>query len=154
MPAPSPIYGVSVDPVALAAGTPKTVLEIATPTTTGIVPIMLWVEFDGVSAAAVPVKVEIGLFSAGATAGTAVTPFPINFGERGIASQVAAKAPATTEGAGTPTYVETHRVSPTAGIVLQEPLGNEWSVGVSSFFRIRCTAAAGVNACVGMRWAE
>lgn len=154
MPAPSPMYGVSFDSTALAAATAKTVLELATPATSGLTPVMWWVEFDGVSAAAVPVKVEIGVFTAAVTTATTITPYALNAGDRGRASTVTAKTATTVEGAGTPTYVEVHRVSPTAGIVLQEPLGNEWSIGVSSFLRIRLTAAAAVNATGGIRYQE
>ena len=152
MPAPSPMFGVSADQVALTAAAAKTVLELATPSTAGLTPVMWWVEFDGVSASALPVKVEVGIFSAAVTTATTATPFSLNGGERGVASSGAAKTNATAEGAGTATYVETHRVSPTSGILVQEPLGNELVVGPSSFWRIRLTAAANVNATVGVRW--
>lgn len=152
MPAPSPMFGVSADQVALTAATAKTVIELTTPATVGLTPVMWWVEFDGVSASALPVKVEVGIFSAAVSAATTVTPFSLNGGERGVASLVTAKTNATAEGAGTATYVENHRVSPTSGILVQEPLGNELVVGASSFWRIRLTAAANVNATVGVRW--
>lgn len=153
MPAPNALYGVSVDQVPLVAGTPKTIVELRTPAAAGLTPVMWWVEFDGVSAANQPVRVEVGIFSAstGATATTA-TPFNLNGGERGVASAVTALTNCNAEGAGTPTYVEVHRVSPTAGILVQEPLGNELTVGASSFWRIRLTAGAGVQATAGVRW--
>lgn len=152
MPAPSPMYGVSVDQIALTAATARTVIELATPSTAVLTPVMWWVEFDGVSASALPVKVEVGIFTAAVTTATTVTPFALNAGGRGLASPVTAKHSTTVEGAGTATYVEQHRVSPTSGILLQEPLGNEVAVGASSFWRIRLTAAATVNATVGVRW--
>lgn len=155
MPAPAPIFGLSGDAVALTAATARTLVDIPTPTGTGIVPVMWWVEFDGVSAASAPVLVEVGLFSAATTTGTTTTPYNLNGGDRGRASSiVAAKTVVTAEGAGTVVYTEKHRVSPTAGILIQEPLGNEWSVGASSFFRIRVTSATSVNATWGVRWQE
>lgn len=154
MPAPRPLYVASVDAIALAAGVAKTVLEVATPATTGIVPTRWWVEFDGVSAAAVPVKVEVGRFSAAVTTATAITPSRKNFGNASLASQCTVKHSATAEGAGTPTDVEIHRVPPTSGLFVQEVLGMEWSMGASGFWRIRCTAPAAVNACIGFEWTE
>lgn len=152
MPAPSPMYGVSVDQVALVAATAKTAIELTTLATKGLAPVMWWVEFDGVSASALPVKIEVGIFSAAVTTATTVTPFNLNGGDRGAASIATAKHSTTVEGAGTATYVETHRVSPTSGILVQEPLGNEVVVGASSFWRIRLTAAANVNVTCGVRW--
>lgn|SRR4051794_30277711 len=156
MPGPRPIYTASVDAVALTAATAKTVIEVFAPATTGIVPIMWWVEFDGVTATAVPVLVEVGIFSAQSTAGTAYTGANMvwNSGNRGLASQCTVRAPVTTEGAGTSSIIERHRVPPTSGMVLQEPLGQEMAVGASTSYRIRLTAAAAVNATVGVRWTE
>lgn len=152
MPAPNAMFGVSVDQVALTAATARTVIELATPAAGEVVPVMWWVEFDGVSASALPVKVEVGIFSAAVTTATTITPNLLNGGSRGLAAAATAKHSTTVEGAGTATYVEQHRVSPTSGILVQEPLGNEVLVGPSSFWRIRLTAAATVNATVGVRW--
>lgn len=164
MPAPRPIYGVSVDQMAAYSnGTnPRTLIEIKTPASTGIVPVMWWVEFDGVTATNVPVRVDFGIYSAatGNVAGTnatAATPALINYGNRGLASQctvLTSSTITTTAEAGTATYAEYHRVPPTSGLYIQEPLGLEWTVGASSFFRIRVLAAAAVNATAGVRWTE
>lgn len=154
MPAPRPIYSVSVDGIALVAATAKTILEIATPATTGMVPLLWWVEFDGTTSSAVPVKVEIGRFSAAVTTATTVTPVRVNDGNRALASQSTVKHSTSTEGAGTATDVEIHRVPPTSGLIMSENLGTEWVQGASGFWRIRCTAAAAVNATFGIRWTE
>lgn len=156
MPAPRPVYSASVDAVALTAATAKSVLEVFTPASTGIVPIMWWVEFDGVTATAVPALIEVGIFSAQSTAGTAYTAGNLlwNYGNRGLASQCTVRAPVTTEGAGTSSIIERHRVPPTSGILIQEPLGMEMTVGASSSYRIRVTAPAAVNATAGVRWTE
>lgn len=154
MPAPRPIFCVSQDATALVAATAKTIFELATPTTTGIVPLCWWVEFDGVTASNVPVKVEIGRFSAAVTTATTATPTKVNYGNNSLASQCTTKFATTAEGAGTATDVEIHRVSPTSGLIWQESLGMEWTMGVSGFWRIRCTAAAAVNVTFGFRWTE
>lgn len=154
MPAPRPIYSVSVDGIALVAGTARTILEIATPTTTGIVPITWWVEFDGVTASNTPVKAEIGRFSAAVTTATTITPSKANYGNNGLSSQCTVKHSCTSEGAGTPTDVEIHRIPPTSGLIWPESLGMEWALGASAFWRIRLTAAQAVNATFGIRWTE
>jgi hypothetical protein len=154
MPAPRPIYSVSVDAIALVAATAKTIFELATPATTGIVPLHWWVEFDGVTAANPPVKVEIGRFTAAVTTASTITPAKVNFGNNGLASQCTCKQGATAEGAGTATDVEIHRISPTSGLIFPESLGMEWSLGASAFWRIRCTAAQAVNVTFGFRWTE
>lgn len=154
MPAPQQIFSVSVDAIALVAATAKTVLEIATPSTTGIVPLAWWVEFDGVTASNIPVKVEVGRFSAAVTTASSVTPAKVNYGGNAIASQCTVKHSATVEGAGTASDVEIHRIPPTSGLIWLESLGMEWAQGVSGFWRIRCTAAAAVNVTFGIRFAE
>lgn len=154
MPAPDPAFMVSVDAIALTAATAKTILEIATPSTGTAIPIEWWVEFDGVTASAVPVKIEVGRFSAAVTTATTITPSKLNYGGNAIASQATVKHTTTTEGAGTASDVEIHRVSPTSGLYVQYPLGREWSLGASQFWRIRCTAAANVNVTFGIKWEE
>lgn len=154
MPASEPAFMVSVDQVALVAATAKTILEIATASTSTAIPIEWWVEFDGVTSTAVPVKIEVGRFSAGVTTASSITPSKLNYGGNGIVSQATVKHSTTSEGAGTASDVEIHRVSPTSGLYIQYPLGREWSMGASQFWRIRCTAAAGVNVTFGIKWEE
>ena len=45
-------------------------------------------------------------------------------------------------------------MSPTSGVRFQYPLGREWQVGVSGFWRIRITAAAITNCTAGILWEE
>lgn len=160
MPAPRPVYSLCSDAIALTGGTAKTVLEIKTPASTGMVPLLWWVEFDGTTATNAPVKVEVGRFSAAVTtmASAGVTPSRVNDGNRALVSQSVCGTgfvgSAQTEGAGTATDVEIHRVPPTSGLVFAENLGMEWVLGASAFWRIRLTAAQAVNATVGVRWTE
>lgn len=146
------LYGLSVDGVALAAATAKTLIELGTASTDRARVIQWWIEFDGVTATAVPVKVEVGRFSAAVTTATTLAGYPLDAAD-GTATTVA-KHTTTTEGAGTFSGGEIHRVSPTAGVIVQYPLGREWGVPVSSFWRLRVTAAAVVNATFGVLWEE
>lgn len=154
MPAPDPAFFVSVDAIALSAATAKTVLEIATAAGSTCIPIEWWVEFDGTTASNTPVKVEFGRFSAAVTTATSITPSKLNYGGNSIASQATVKHSTTTEGAGTASDVEIHRVSPTSGLYVQYPLGREMSLGASQFLRIRVTAAQTVNCTFGIKWEE
>lgn len=154
MPAPDPGFFVSVDAIPLTAATAKTILEIATSAGSTAMPITWWVMFDGTTATNTPVKVEVGRFSAAVTTATTVTPSKLNYGGNSIASQCTVKHSTTVEGAGTATDVEIYRVNPTSGLHVPESLGREMSMGASSFFRIRCTAAQAVNVTFGIKWEE
>ena len=145
-------YEVSVDAVALAAATAKSIFELATSANNQAKIRSWWVEFDGVTASNTPVKVEVGRFSAAVTTATAVTPSKLD--GAGVASLSTAKHSTSTEGAGTFDAGETHRIPPTSGMYVQYPDGDELVVGVSGFFRIRCTAAQAVNATFGCAWYE
>jgi hypothetical protein len=147
------LYTFAVDGVALAAATAKTILELGTPSTDRATIVEWWIEFDGVSASAVPVKCEVGRFSAAVTTATTGTPSKLDPAEG--AAAVVVKHTTTTEGAGTvEAGTPIHRISPTSGLYVQYPLGREMVLAVSTFWRIRLTAAAVVNASVGVTWSE
>lgn len=146
------LYMVSIDAIALTAATAKSVFELAAPSTDRAQIKEWWVDFDGVSSTAVPVKVEVGRFSAAVTTATSVTPSKMDSADG--AAAVTTKHSTSTEGAGTASDVAIHRISPTSGYHYVAPLGNELVVAVSTFFRIRLTAAAAVNATFGVIWEE
>lgn len=146
------LYSLSVDAVALSAATAKSLIELGTTSADRCRVVSWWCEFDGVTASAVPVKIEVGRFSAAVTTATTLAGYALDAAD-GTAGTVA-KHTTTTEGAGTFSGGEIHRVSPTSGLVLQYPLGREWSVPVSGFWRMRVTAAAVVNATFGVIWEE
>lgn len=147
------LYTFSVDGVALVAATAKSVIELGTAATDKARIVSWWVEFDGATSTAVPVKIEVGRFSAAVTTATTGTASKYDPGEGTAASVV--KHTTSTEGAGTAEAgIENHRVHPQGGILVQYPLGREYNLAVSTFFRIRLTAAAGVNATVGLIWEE
>lgn len=150
-----PTYSYSSDAVALVAATAKSVLELKTPSTTAIAITKWWVEFDGVTPTNTPVKLEIGRFSAAVTTNSSTpTPYLVDYAGNALASQCALGVNASTEGAGTFAAGETHRVPPTSGLVMLDPLGGYWQVPASGFWRIRLTAAQVVNVTFGVTWVE
>lgn len=148
--------------VATTTGTAiKTLLQIQTPATRTLRVIQWWIEFDG-SAAAAPIKVE--LIDTAAVAAT-VTAFaagditkvgdpnaPASLVTLGTA---ASGYTASAEGTVTASrLIEAHWVPPTGGLFIQYPLGREPELAVSRNLRVRVTAAAAVNALVGVMWEE
>ena len=149
------LYSMSVDGIALVAATAKSIAELATGAADRARVVEWSVTFDGTSASAVPVKVEVGRFSAAVTTATTYSGGPGKNDAADGTAGVTAKHSTTVEGAGTADgSVEIYRVPPTGGFVMQYPLGREPVIGVSSFYRIRCTAPAGVNATFTLKWEE
>lgn len=142
------LYTFTIDGLALVAATAKSVLEIGAGAADRIKIVSWWVEFDGATSTAVPVKVEVGRFSAAVTTATTATEGKLDNAEGAPGAVV--KHSTTTEGAGTAeSGIETHRIHPQGGLVIQYPLGREVVLAVSTFWRIRCTAPAGVNVTAG-----
>lgn len=145
------LYFLSVDAIALSAATAKSVLEIASSSTVRVKIKEWWCDFDGVTASAVPVKIETGRFSAAVTTATSASE-KMDTADGTPASTV--KHSTSTEGAGTADDIMFHRISPTTGYHYVAPLGQELVLAVSAFWRMRLTAAATVNATVGVIWEE
>ncbi len=137
----------------------NTLLQIATPSTTGILIIEWGISFDG-SAAATPGIVELLQTDVAATAGTSLTPTP--YGCDQTASLCVGGTGATmfndgaiTEGTITATRVfDAQLIAPTNQYVKQFPLGREPVVPVSKFLRVRTTFGAAVNAICYIVWEE
>lgn len=146
------IYSITVDAIALVAATAKTCLELGTASTDRAQLIAWWVDFDGVTSTAVPVKVEAQRASAAVTTATTLTPEKWDTADG--AAAVVAKHSTSTEGAGTLNGGEIHRIHPQGGFFREYPLGRELYIPVSAFWRLRLTAAATVNATVGAIWSE
>jgi hypothetical protein len=142
----------------------RTMLQLATNTTTPSIRFVeWWVEFDG-STAATPIKVELLRHTGGAQ--TTLTAY----GAADIAKVNDPNAPAssiqlgvalsgfsntTTEVAPTGAVsLESHFVPPTSGIYVQFPLGREPEVQVAAFARVRVTAGATVTCYAGVMWEE
>jgi len=152
-------------PVAITTGTAiKTMLQLATNTTTPAIRVVeWWVEFDGATAAT-PIKVELVRHTGGpqttltAYAATDIAKFnDPNAPASSIQLGTALSGFNNTTTEVTPTTavsLETHFVPPTSGIYVQFPLGREPEVAVSTFARIRTTAGAAVNCLAGVAWEE
>lgn len=146
-------FELAQDAIALVAATAKSVLELGSAAGSRIAILEWWYEFDGVSASAVPVKVELGRFSAGVTTATTVTADKMDPGS--AAALTTSKHSTSTEGAGTPVGTPlAKRCPPTSGFHYVAPPDRLYVVAVSSFWRMRLTAAANVNVTCGVIWRE
>src|SRR5262245_17171626 len=146
------LYWISVDAIALVGATAKSVLELGTPSADRARVVEWWYEFDGTTATNTPVKVELGRFSAGVTTATTLAGFKVDPADG--AAAVVAKHSTSTEGAGTVSDVINRRCPPTSGFHYVAPLGREVVLAVSTFWRMRLTAAQAVNVTVGVMWEE
>lgn len=135
----------------------KTMLQVATPSTTDIKIIEWGISFDG-SAAATPGKIELLQVDVAATV-TSLTP-SVYGNPNGPASLCVGGSTATgytASGEGTTTVArvfDAQLLPPTAPYVKQFPLGREPWVAVSKFLRIRVTFGAAVNAYCYVIWEE
>lgn len=152
-------------PVPITTGTAiKTMIQLATNTTTPAIRFVeWWAEFDG-STAATPIKVELMRHTGGpqttltAFAATDIAKFnDPNAPASSIQLGTALSGFSNTTTEVTPTTavsLETHFVPPTSGIYVQFPLGREPEVQVAAFSRVRTTAGAAVNCYAGLVWEE
>jgi hypothetical protein len=133
--------------VALAAATPKTVLAVIAPAQFGCDLVGYEVAFDGVTASAVPVLVEVcrSTFATNSTPGTGNT--------AGTVTQTAGRTitPGFTSFYGSTaeptvlTPIDSFTMTPNGGTVIRDYNGNTPDSDVSNGFVIRCTAPAAVN---------
>lgn len=133
--------------VALSAATAKTVLGVKSHANFGLDLLGFEVAFDGVTASAVPVLVEIGCCTwatnSPGTNSTSITPAQ-GYG-RVIAVGATAGKTWTTEPTAI-TVLKEFLLTPNGGLVAYRwPLGNTPDSDVAEGFVIRCTAPATVN---------
>jgi|SRR6185436_20287365 len=139
----------------------NTLLQVVTPSTTGIVLIEWGISFDGAPGTAVPVLVELFQNDVAATAGTSLT--PTLYGDPNAVPSLCVGGTGATmfnDGAiteGTPANVrmfDCQLLPPTAPYVKQFPLGREPEMPASKSLRIRTTAPAAVSAICYVIWEE
>lgn len=149
-------------PVKMTTGTAiKTLMQVATPSTTGILVVEWGISFDG-SASATPIECElVDTETVGATTLTALTPEPYGSQNQdaslcvGGTSATGFNSGTTVEGTITATrYGDLQLLPPTSPYLKQWPLGREFFVPASHFLRVRVTAAAAVNAYCYVIWQE
>lgn len=145
---PAPIYSaVTGGAVALSAATAKCVLGWKAHANSSLLLVASRVSFDGVTASAVPVLVELVYSTWGANApgtnSTSVTPAQ----KSGRVLTVGATAGKTwTTEPTTLTVIEEQLLIPNGGLVIfNYPLGTEPDCALGEGFAIRCTAPATVN---------
>lgn len=145
--------------VVVATGTSiKTLMQVATPSTTSITIVEWGVSFDG-SAAATPIKCELLQTDVAATSGSSVT--PTLWGDPNAPASLCVGGTGATnhspsvEGAiAAVRMFDVQLVAPTAQYLKQFPLGREPEVPVSKFLRVRVTAGTSVNAYAYIIWEE
>lgn len=135
----------------------KTLLQVATPSTTGLTIIAWGISFDG-SVAATPIRCELLQTDVAATV-TSVTPTKWGNPNDAISlcpgGAAATGHTATVEGTITATSIfDVQFIAPTNQFIYEFSLGREPVVPISKFLRIRVTAAAAVNAYAWIRWSE
>lgn len=144
----APIYSiVTGGAVALSAATAKSILGVKAHANSGIQVSALRIGFDGVTASAVPVLVELCYCTFGAnspgTNSTSVT--PAQKSGRVLTAGFTAGKTWTTEPT-TITVLDEWLLTPNGGLALIDiPLGNEYDSALAEGFVLRCTAPATVN---------
>lgn len=143
---------VTTGAAALAAATAKTVLGARAGAAFGLDLYEWGVAFDGVTASAVPVLVELCSWSA-TTTGTSTAATPIQIGGRVIAHGSGTTGQNFTVEPTTLTVIKSMLLTPNGGTFVEtlDPM-NGIDSDVSQGFAIRCTAPAIVNARAYMEW--
>ena len=130
--------------VALAAATAKTVLSVVATSTFGVDLQKVRLSFDGVTASAVPVLVEL-CYSTFATAGTTTVGTVTQVYGRTVTAGFTTGYNYTAEPT-VLTVIESFLVTPAGGTVLYDwPLGTTPDTAVNNGFCLRLTAPAIVN---------
>jgi hypothetical protein len=128
--------------VALSAATAKTVLSVIAPAQFGVDLTKFRIGFDGVTASAVPVVVELVSFTTDGT-GTSGTVSQV-YG-RSITAGFTTKYNYTAEPT-TATLIDRFTLTPNGGTIIYDfPLGTSPDTAVSNLIALRCTAPAAVN---------
>jgi hypothetical protein len=133
--------------VALAAATAKTIMGVKAHANSGIQLKGFMVAFDGVTASAVPVQVEIcyATFATNAPGTNSTSTTPRNTYGRQLTAGLTSARNWTTE----PTVLTTIKsflLAPDKGVIaFQYPLGQEPDTALGEGIAIRCTAPAIVN---------
>jgi len=129
-------------PVALVAATAKSILSVIAPAQFGVDLRKYRIGFDGVTASAIPVVVELVSFT---TDGTGTTGTVVQTSGRTITAGFASKYNYSAEPT-TATLIDRFTLTPNGGTVIYDfPYGDSPDTAVSNLIVLRCTAPAAVN---------
>lgn len=144
----APIYDCSTEgAVALSAATAKTVIGVKAHANSGLQVVGYKVEFDGVTASAVPVLVELGYctWATNSPGTNSTSTTPRQRSGRVLTAGFTSGKTWTTE----PTVITVGHdfiLTPNGGVVLYDfPLGTEPDSALAEGWVLRCTAPATVN---------
>jgi len=128
--------------VALVAATAKTVLSVIAPAQFGVDLLKYRIGFDGVTASAIPVVVEIVSFT---TDGTGTAGTVVQTSGRSITAGFTTKYNYSADPT-VPTLIDRFSLTPNGGTVIYDfPYGDSPDTAVSNLIGLRCTAPAAVN---------
>jgi hypothetical protein len=129
-------------PVALVAATAKTVLSVIAPAQFGVDLRKYRIGFDGVTASAIPVVVELVTWT---TDGTGTAGTVVQTSGRSITAGFTTKYNYSAEPT-TATLIDRFTLTPNGGTIVYDfPYGDSPDTAVSNLIGIRCTAPAAVN---------
>lgn len=129
--------------VALVAATAKTILTAIAPAQFGVDLLKYRIGFDGVTASAIPVVVEIVSWT---TDGTGTGGTVVQSSGRSITAGFTTKYNYSVEPT-TATLIDRFTMTPNGGTVIYDfPYGDSPDTAVSNLIGLRCTAPAAVNA--------
>jgi hypothetical protein len=152
------VFQFSTGPIAIAASTTKTILDLGTGSNNAAFINKWWVGSDATSAgtATSAIRVQVGRFNAAVTTHTAGSVAAFDAPAAQTLSQATVGSNTTVEGAGTPTVFEEHPLGLTQSeLIIWEP--KYAYVQTSSFWRIRLIIPAGIgttNIYAGVAWDE
>ncbi len=128
--------------VALVAATAKTVLSVIAPAQFGVDLRKYRLGFDGVTASAIPVVVEIVSWT---TDGTGTAGTVVQTSGRSITAGFTTKYNYSVEPT-TATLIDRFTITPNGGTIVYDfPYGDSPDTAVSNLIGLRCTAPAAVN---------
>jgi hypothetical protein len=137
---------------ALSAGVAKTILAVRGGAAFGLDLRKLSVGFDGVTASAVPVLVELCSWS-GAGAGTSTAATPTQTAGRVIAHGVGGSGQNFTVEPTALVVLKSYLLTPNGGLLIEEFAPDKgYDSDVLTGFALRCTAPAAVNARGLLEW--
>lgn len=131
----------------------KTMIEIATPSTNAALVYHFGISFDGVSASATPVLVELKRATASIT-GSSLTPAQLSTDGPSTANVTAKHTGTAGSATNLGNTLYQWAIPPTTGYEEFFPDNRLITVAASSFLRVNVTAGATVNATVFLAWQE